>query len=250
MAAKLEKNIIVLGAGVVGLTTAVQIQEQGGYQVSIIADVFPTDEKSIKYTSIWAGAHHVLNVTEDVRQQRMDMETFKWMWDLSEPGTETAQYFMRLIQTEYYTEEGLMPPFERMPQFQMIPKDKIPPGYSVGCTFQTVTIDTPRYLCYLLERFTTTGGLLVKGYVQHIDQVIEGGTEIFHPHSTQVSTKANAPDAVVVCTGIGTRFLGGIEDKNVYPLRGQSDSKAMWRSMPTLICSPRSRRLLTVFFDP
>lgn len=30
------------------------------------------------------------------------------------------------------------------------------------------------------------------------------------------------PDAVVVCTGLGTRFLGGVEDMDLYPTRGQT----------------------------
>ena len=30
------------------------------------------------------------------------------------------------------------------------------------------------------------------------------------------------PAAVIACPGIGARFLGGIEDKNVYPIRGQT----------------------------
>ena len=42
------------GLGVIGLTTALKIQEQGGYQVTIIAEVLPTDPKTIKYTSHWA----------------------------------------------------------------------------------------------------------------------------------------------------------------------------------------------------
>lgn len=29
-------------------------------------------------------------------------------------------------------------------------------------------------------------------------------------------------DAVVVCTGIGARFLGGVEDSEVFPIRGQT----------------------------
>ena len=40
--------------GVVGLTTAVKIQEKGYYDVTIIAESFPTDPKTIKYTSLWA----------------------------------------------------------------------------------------------------------------------------------------------------------------------------------------------------
>jgi hypothetical protein len=40
--------------GVVGLTTAVKIQEKTGYKVTIIAEYLPTDPKCIKYTSLWA----------------------------------------------------------------------------------------------------------------------------------------------------------------------------------------------------
>jgi hypothetical protein len=41
-------------SGVIGLTTALRIQEKGLYQVEIIADVLPTDPKTYKYTSQWA----------------------------------------------------------------------------------------------------------------------------------------------------------------------------------------------------
>jgi hypothetical protein len=72
---------------VIGLTTALKIQGQGGYQVTIIAEVLPSDAKTIKYTSHWAvsalenkvlradrhdpvfqGAHHVFNLRKDERQ--------------------------------------------------------------------------------------------------------------------------------------------------------------------------------------
>ena len=41
-------------AGVVGLTTAIKILEEGGHNVTIIADAFPFDPKTIRYTSLWA----------------------------------------------------------------------------------------------------------------------------------------------------------------------------------------------------
>lgn len=43
-----------VGTGVVGLTTAVAIQEKGGYAVTIVAETLPSDPKSIRYTSVWA----------------------------------------------------------------------------------------------------------------------------------------------------------------------------------------------------
>ena len=38
----------------IGLTAALKIQEEGSYQVTVIAEVLPSDPKTIKYTSHWA----------------------------------------------------------------------------------------------------------------------------------------------------------------------------------------------------
>ena len=92
----------------------------------------------------------------------------------------------------------------------------------------TLTIDTAVYLPYLLQRFLSRGGRVVRAKIQHISQVIDGA--FTNP----------APEAVFVCAGIGARTLGGVEDKGqiyyllsfhhtdpltklqgVYPTRGQ-----------------------------
>ncbi|KAG6850030.1 hypothetical protein H0H93_002234 [Arthromyces matolae] len=198
--------------GVIGLTSAVKIQESGKYNVSLLADVLPTDQKNTRYTSHWAGAHHVLSATEDPRQQKMDLETFKVMWELSTPGTDTAQYFMRLLQTEYYSDPKLLPPLDCMPDYVFHDSATLPFNAKVGVTFKTVTIDTPNYLLFLARRFTASGGKIVRASVQHINQVLEGGADVFTGASNPTP-----PHAVVVCTGLGTRFLGGIEDQNMCP---------------------------------
>ena len=83
-----------------------------------------------------------------------------------------------------------------------------------------MTIDVPKYLKYLLTRFLEKGGTLIRGCVQHIDQVLEAGSA---PFKDGVSAEGlTGPDAVVVCVGLGARFLGGVEDKTVYPSRGQT----------------------------
>jgi hypothetical protein len=40
--------------GVIGLTTALKIQEHGDYKVTIVAETLPSDPKSVLYTSHWA----------------------------------------------------------------------------------------------------------------------------------------------------------------------------------------------------
>ena len=41
-------------AGIIGLTTALTLQETGRYNVTILAETFPTDPRTIRYTSHWA----------------------------------------------------------------------------------------------------------------------------------------------------------------------------------------------------
>lgn len=76
---------------------------------------------------------------------------------------------------------------------------------------------------YLVSRFLEKGGSINRGHVQHINQVLEGGS---HPFLENVEVRRNeavsSPDAVIVCVGLGARSLGGVEDRSVYPSRGQT----------------------------
>ncbi|KAF7323833.1 Nuclear export factor [Mycena kentingensis (nom. inval.)] len=214
-----HKEVVVIGAGVVGLTTALHIQEQGGYHVTLLAEIFPSDPKSIKYTSHWAGAHHVSLAGPDVRQQKMDQATFKKMWELSAPGGPAEGCFLRIRENEYFAEPIAHPEvLSWMPEFTKIPAAELPPDCVEGISFNTLTIDSPVYLNYLLSRFLAAGGATVRGTVQHIAQVVEGGTAVFAGRTKNIAS----PAAVVVCAGLYARTIGGIEDKDVYPIRGQT----------------------------
>jgi len=79
------RNVVVIGAGklgvrsglwvngecldrvgVVGLSTAIKIQEHGGYQVTVIGEAIPGDPKSIRYTSPWAVRfNHLMYALDD-----------------------------------------------------------------------------------------------------------------------------------------------------------------------------------------
>ncbi|EXJ84625.1 hypothetical protein A1O3_05295 [Capronia epimyces CBS 606.96] len=50
-----QKHILVLGAGVIGLQTAISLLEVG-YRVTILAEHLPGDD-SVEYTSPWTGPH-------------------------------------------------------------------------------------------------------------------------------------------------------------------------------------------------
>ncbi|TFY79292.1 hypothetical protein EWM64_g4722, partial [Hericium alpestre] len=98
-----KKHVVVLGAGVIGLTTALVIQQSTDYQVTIIAEHFATDPKSIRYTSHWAGAHNVpAESKNDPKKAKLEQETFETMLELSDATIESERYFLRVPQTDYH----------------------------------------------------------------------------------------------------------------------------------------------------
>ncbi|KAJ7628798.1 hypothetical protein FB45DRAFT_834771 [Roridomyces roridus] len=213
------KQITVIGAGVIGLTTAIKLQEKGGNQVTIVAEIWPTDHPSPHYTSHWAGGHHCTAAeSDDLRQQKMDTETFHVFWEMSAPGHPAEKCFIRTPQYEHYFEElGHPRGLETMPDFKLMPKSALIPEAVFGISFTAISFDPPMYLDYLHKRFLDAGGKMVHGSVQHIKQVVEGGAAIFESGGTPAP-----PDAVVVCAGLGARTLGGVEDKTVTSVRGQT----------------------------
>lgn len=53
--ANIKRKVVILGAGVIGLTTAVVFSESG-YEVTVVAEHVP-GKLHPDYTSPWAGAH-------------------------------------------------------------------------------------------------------------------------------------------------------------------------------------------------
>jgi glycine/D-amino acid oxidase-like deaminating enzyme len=88
--------------------------------------------------------------------------------------------------------------------------ESLPSYAKSGSKFQTITIDVPNYLVYLMDTFKQIGGKVVRASVQHVSQLLDGGFG------------TSAPDTVIICAGIGARGLGGVEDETVFPIRGQT----------------------------
>eukprot|EP01119_Soliformovum_irregulare_P020487 TRINITY_DN6640_c0_g1_i1.p1 TRINITY_DN6640_c0_g1~~TRINITY_DN6640_c0_g1_i1.p1 ORF type:complete len:265 (+),score=45.15 TRINITY_DN6640_c0_g1_i1:361-1155(+) len=81
--------------------------------------------------------------------------------------------------------------------------EEIPKGYKSGWWFSSMVIETPRFMPWLMRRFTDLGG-------KHEERKLESINEaILHPFQ---------PEIVVNCTGLGAR--GFLKDDQVYPIRG------------------------------
>lgn len=92
------------------------------------------------------------------------------------------------------------------PDFRRLEEHELPEGIQHGATFTCILIDTPHYLTHLLDRFMTAGGTVIRRTLSRVSNALNAGFAV---------------DAVVNCTGLGARSLGGVEDSTVFPTRGQ-----------------------------
>lgn len=109
------------------------------------------------------------------------------------------------------------------PQFKKVPKDRLPTGYENGNTFTSVCINTTIYLPWLTSCCLKAGVVFKRAVLKHISE------------ASQAHHSGESVDLVVNCTGLSARTLGGVEDSNMIPARGQTvlvrnEANAMYAS--------------------
>lgn len=94
-------------------------------------------------------------------------------------------------------------------QFRALRQDELPPGCDGGSSFTSVCINTALYLPWLASQCLKAGAILKRGIAGNVADA-----------ATLHHTGRKA-DLVVNCTGLSSLTLGGVEDRDVYPARGQ-----------------------------
>ncbi|KAI9332892.1 D-amino-acid oxidase [Zopfochytrium polystomum] len=214
------QNVTILGAGVQGLSVAFLLLLQG-HKVTVVArgspdDYWPSEHASAKptpvdphYTSVRAGANwQSFADPDDIRQQQWDEATFFTLWRL---GYHAPCGIMHLPAFQYfsdYPKDFVDPWFHRItPGYAHLPADKLPADRKFGITFETVTVNSPKYVAWLLAQCRARGMHVVHKDLKHIDEA---------------ATVAKKTDILINCSGFGARTLGGVMDDKVYPIRGQT----------------------------
>ncbi|KAF5358634.1 hypothetical protein D9758_007661 [Tetrapyrgos nigripes] len=234
-------QVVVIGAGVIGLSTAVKIQERG-YSTTLISEQFMEDtnhpERSEKYTSYWAGAVQTGFPDEGSLEHKLTEDTFRTMWDLSSSESEAEHCFLRLPLewhvVETLSDEEALKVYGK-PWHTDCKATRNPSGKGTIVEVNSLTIEPEPYLPYLMARFRKAGGRTLRAKVQHIHQLLGGKApelsfeELGTQSDSEPKTKIPKADAIIVCTGLGARTLGGVEDDAVIPVRGQTVwVKAPW----------------------
>jgi D-amino-acid oxidase len=114
----------------------------------------------------------------------------------------SAQWLNELTSTDPWFKDVV-------PDFRVIPEDKVPSGVDSATAFTSVCINTPVYLSYLVSQCLKNGVVLKRSIISHI-------SEAGHQHHS-----GHKADIIVNCTGLLASKLGGVMDKDVIPARGQ-----------------------------
>jgi D-amino-acid oxidase len=184
-----EPEVIVVGAGVSGLTTAVCLAEAG---LKVQIQAAGTDEST---TSFAAGATWSPYLVESSERARAwSFETLDVLRELAaRPGTGVV---LRRGVTA-----AVEPPewHDRLDGFRLLGRDDVPDGCAAGWSVVAPVVDMPAYLGYLRRRAEAAGVEIEVRRLASLDEA--------HART------------VVNCTGIGARDLVG--DSGVIPVRGQ-----------------------------
>ncbi|MDF2939499.1 MAG: D-amino-acid oxidase [Gammaproteobacteria bacterium] len=182
-------QIIIVGAGVIGLSTGITLLEGGFTNVEIVSQAVSPDTTSDIAAAIWRPTHvhseHLLKFCE------ASLEKLKALSEIKSSG---VKYVTR---TEFYREfkepvwHGLLEKTK--------PAIKKPKQYEHEISYKVPLMDTSIYMNYLMETFKKLGGKLSKQKINSLQDI-----------------KA---EVIVNCTGLGAKECA--TDSSLYPIQGQ-----------------------------
>ena len=177
--------IQIVGAGIIGLTTAIVLTSRG-YKVRIIHD------STSLYASSKAGAHFRPVSTEEGLMRNLEKDTFQILDKLTDLGI-GIQY----ADGEEYHNENF--------ELSWLPIEFISKkGYKLAISYKQFVINVPRHLDFLRNQLLQSG-------VDFIDMKIQNFAEF---------TNQNPNDIFINCSGFDAGTL--VKDPMVFPIRGQT----------------------------
>jgi D-amino-acid oxidase len=187
-------DAVVVGCGVIGLTSAISLREAGVDARIVTAELPPATTSSVA-AAIW---YPYKAYPEDrvLSWGRRTYEVFEVLSGLPGSGVlmrEGVQMWHQPAPDPWWA--------DAVPHLRRLRQDELPPGYSTGHAFVAPVVEMPVYLSYLMDRFAASGGTVQQRALSSLDEV------------------ASEARVIVNCVGLGARDLVG--DASMQPIRGQ-----------------------------
>ncbi|KAM0248914.1 hypothetical protein ACHAP5_003121 [Fusarium lateritium] len=219
-----EATIVVIGAGIIGLTSALKIQQliaespsAQSASVLLVAKEWPTSipgapiTHSADYASMWAGAH-VRPIPAATPQLRREAKWLKHtVVELEEHRQSEPGCGIRRLPGIEYLED---PPVEYvkqnaqsfadetgLPGYRKYEAHELPDGAKLGYEYETYCINAPLYSASLLRKF-----------------IVQGGTTLQRDLKSEWEAFILAPNVKLVVNASGM----GFGDEKCFPIRGQT----------------------------
>ncbi|HVF37108.1 MAG TPA: FAD-dependent oxidoreductase [Sphingomicrobium sp.] len=195
--------VAVIGAGVMGLTSARLLQE-AGRAVTIYTAALPPDTTSAVAGGQVSPFGHFSEdeVTAEWRAQFQAAMAYSWKRFQTQVG---EHHGIRWLPTYEETRRTSVPSDWMDPYYpgaRMLRPDEHPFRFANVMMFDTMYVETPRFMAQLMS------------------EVLRGGSTIRLRRFETLADLAGLPEQTLVnCTGIGARGLVG--DEGLIPVRGQ-----------------------------
>ncbi len=186
-------EIIVIGSGVIGLSSALVLQA-AGCSVKIVTRDRPLATTSLAAGALWSASEMT---GRERRWAAVTLERWLPLTDL--PGSGLSLRRMREVFPHSMPEPWYR---GKLPFFARLTEADLPPGCVDGYLVDLPIAAPPITLRNLQERFIAAGGLIESRTVGSLTEL------------------AGEASLLVNCSGIGARELAN--DDSVYPIRGQT----------------------------
>ncbi|MEO6500433.1 MAG: FAD-dependent oxidoreductase [Jatrophihabitantaceae bacterium] len=187
-------RVRVVGAGVVGLTSALRLAE-AGHQVDVVAAGLLQSTTSAIAAALW----YPYRATPTAQVSRWLAGTYAALDDLAaDPATG-----VRLRLGRELFREPVADPWWRsaVPELERVTGDRLPAGYLDGYRLKAPVVDMAVHLAWLIARLRGSGVGIEVRRLDDLDAAFAG------------------VDVVVNCSGLGARELA--RDLTLTPVRGQ-----------------------------
>ncbi|WP_077097155.1 FAD-dependent oxidoreductase [Mycobacterium terramassiliense] len=190
-------QIVVIGAGVSGLTSAICLAE-AGWPVRVWTAALPQETTSVVAGAVWAPPRPAERAAATLDWTAHSLRVFRELADDADTGVLLAP---ALAVGDFIGAEAASPAATLIPDLRPADPADVPDGFGAGFRARMPMIDMPHYLDYLTRRLAAAG------------------CEIELRPVRSLAEAADAAPVVVNCAGLGARALTG--DDSVRPLFGQ-----------------------------
>lgn len=189
-------HAIVLGCGVSGLSTAIRFLEANPDST---AEIWARDLPPNTTSNISAAIWYPYRAYPFARVLAWGKRTLDVFYTLA--GDADAGILVEDA-IEYFTHPAKEPWWRSsVRHFRYLDPEELADPFKGGYRFQTVIIETNKYLPYLMRHFQSLGGTIVQREIASTDEATAESPVVFN------------------CTGLGSRSL--LNDKEMFPVRGQ-----------------------------